>query len=128
MRNKDILGKQGAAGKEGEVHEAMREFEATLEYTLGSMRKLIEPAESFVKDSTPTESATDLEVDPELAAKLANGIKEAVDGGDLTGLEALVGELPEGSTLRQQMQAKVDGYDFDGLAQLAEELTSSSQS
>jgi PAS domain S-box-containing protein len=118
---------QGSVGKEGEVHEAMREFEETLEHTLGSMRKLIAPAESLAEDSTPTESATDLQVDPELTAKLASGIREAVDGGDLTGLEALVGQLPEGSTLRQQMQAKVDGYDFDGLAQLAEELTSSSQ-
>jgi len=110
---------QGAPSSDrGDLEEPLQKFESVLERTLTAMRLLAEI------DETPAETVTTSEpaMDPQMTGKLARGVKEAVDGGDLTGLQALLEELPNGSTLRKQMQEMIEAYDFDGLTQLADGL------
>jgi HPt (histidine-containing phosphotransfer) domain-containing protein len=106
-------------GESPDISALMQQMSDCLDRDMERVRLLVGAAPA---DQAHDSAADDAPIDCAAAAALALRLREAAAIGDLTELEEVLRELPDGSGYRRDLGRMLEGFDMDGVESLAADL------
>ena len=111
------------------LNKAFAELKTTLQAAIDAVRVL---GPSATEKPNPAPAAAPANIPPEMAAKAADQIREAAEMGDVTRIRTIAEKFKSESKafapMADRLLSMAEDFDFDGVLELADELTESQPS